>query len=449
MRQRPSEGWILAGTLDGVTAAPALLDKVAGTPHLLRLACEMALAGVTQITIVWSGTTAAPDPAELAAVAGDPRLATRASLTIASAAPAGADADPIMVTRADRLFHRDVPKQAIAAWEGTACRLGKVIGDEFDAVVVCDRATAQQLVAVARDAGGLARELTRLAGAGDVATAAVPYLGFTAAAPDRKALRRAERRLVWSLRKSADGIASKLINRRLSLPMSWLLARTRVHPNHITVTAFLCAVAGGVVLGGGGYAAGVAGMLLVNFGSIIDGVDGELARLKFQFSRLGQWLDTVADDLGNIAYISGVTLNLHAAGVGWAVPLGVIALVAHAATQGTQYFLIARVYKSGDLAAIPWAFQRSDFLSQRPTGVVAFVKATVPKLLKRDFALTMFTVFAILGRLELILLVFSAGALAFFGVFWVQFARNFKSIHAHRAAPAASVHPQAVVHAGD
>ena len=184
----------------------------------------------------------------------------------------------------------------------------------------------------------------------------------------------------------------------------------------------------------------MAGLLLVELGSIVDGIDGELARLKFQFSRLGQWLDTIADDLGNFVYSTGVMLNLDAAGVTWAVPLGTSALGAFAITQTIQYYLIARVYRSGDLAAIPWAFQSTEFLSEHPRGAIAWVRTTVPKLLKRDFAITLFTVLAFLGRLDVVLLVFSTGALTFFVVFCVQLARNWTAIRAlragHRAPPA-------------
>jgi len=450
-RSAPREGWILAGTLDGRPAEPGLLDELAGIPHVLRLAGELALAGVGRITVIWSGGGAPP---ELAAIAADPRLASRARLTVAAEPPPGDDGDAIVVVRADRVFHRDMPKQAIGAWKTASgsltalASLAKVAGDEHDAILVADRATARRLAAGAAAPGGIAAELAAIAAApGGIATADVPYLGFTTAVQGARGRRRAERRLVWSLRKSADGIAAKLLNRRISLPLSWLLCRTPIHPNHVTIVAFLCALTGGISLSRGGYLAGVIGMLFVELGSIIDGIDGELARLKFQFSKLGQWLDTIADDLGNIAYTTGVAINLHLAGATWALPLAATAITAFALTQSTQYYLIARVYKSGDLAAIPWAFQSSEFLSQRPRGLVPWIKATAPKLLKRDFAVTLFTVCAIAGRLEPILLIFSGGALVFFAVFTVQLVRNWKSIQSHRAAT--SVPPPTVVHAGD
>lgn len=422
-RPAPREGWILAGTIDGHPARPGLLEDVCGIPHLLRLACDVALAGATRIYLLWDVARTLPD---LSSVFADPRIARRATLEIVTRPPAGEDSDGILVVRADRLFHRDLPRAAIAAWQAHGT-IGAIDGAEHDAVFATQRSTARELAEHAAEPGGLASVIARHG----VAGAPPPYLAFTSAAPDRRALRRAERRLVWSLRKSSDGIASKLVNRRLSLPMSWLLARTPIHPNYITLLALAFAVIGGSVIARGGYAAGVMGFLLVNLGSIIDGVDGELARLRFQFSRTGQWLDTVVDDLANIAYIGGVILSLQAAGVTWATPVGIAALCAFTVTQITQYALIRFVYGSGDLAAIPWAMQSSEQLSGR--GLRAFL----PKLFKRDFVLTVMVALAIAGRLDLILIGFAAGAFAFSAVFFVQFARNGASRRSSdRASPA-------------
>ncbi len=425
MRPAPKEAWILAGTLDGAAAQPALLDEVAGIPHVLRIACDLALAGATRIFVLWSGT--APPPS-LAAIATDPRLAQRATLELPHALPGGDDTDGILVARADRIYHRDIPVRAARTWQRTDVRLAKVTGEEHDAIVATDRRTARILAARAPVAGGHAAELARLSVVREVASAEPPYLAFTTPVSDRVTLRRAERQLVWSLRKSADGIAAKLINRRLSLPMSWLLARTSIHPNHVTLIALAFALAGALVIAQGGYKAGVAGMLLVELGSIIDGIDGELARLRFQFSRAGQWLDTIVDDVSTVGYAAGVTANLAAAGVTWAVPVCVTAIIAFAITQSTQYLLIKAVYRSGDLAAIPWAFQSSEFLSRQSTGPLAWIRLTAPKLFKRDFVVTLCLAFAVLGHLELILASFAFGATMFFVVFWVQAVRNRAAI---------------------
>lgn len=399
------EAWILAGTLDGQAARPALLDDVAGIPHLLRLTCDAALAGATKIYILWDVARPLPD---LSSVFADPRIARRASLEIATRPPAGGDDDAILVLRADRIFHRDLPRAAIAAWKrGT---IGVIAGAEHDAVFATDRASARVLALAAPEPGGLAAAVARIG----TSEAAPPYLAFTAAAPDRRALRAAERTLVWSLRKSADGLAAKWVNRHLSLRISWLLMRTPVHPNHITIAALVLAIIGAVAIAHG---AAVSGFLLVNLGSIIDGCDGEIARLRYQFSRTGQWLDTVVDDLANVAYASGLAIYLRDLGVSWAMPVTLGAFAAFASTQLTQYALLRWVYRSGDLAAIPWAMQSSDVLSGR--GLRSFV----PKLFKRDFVLVVMLALAVAGRLDAALVLFAAGAGLFAAMFWTQLGR--------------------------
>ncbi len=418
--QAATEGWILAGALDGARAYPALDEDVAGLPYLLRLACDLVHAGCTRIHVLWSGPDA-PDAPD-AQIIDDPRL-RGAPIAIAMSPPSGADDDAIVIVRADRIYHRDIPRHAHLAWKSAASGDVAVV-DGHDAALVTTRERARHIAAAAPEPAGLARLLGEL----EVVRGAAPYLTFTARARDARELRAAERRLVWSLRKAADGIASKLINRRISLPVTWLLMRTPVHPNVVTVLCSMLAVSGAAVIAQGGYIMGAVGMLIFNLGSILDGVDGELARLKYWQSRVGQWLDTVADDFGNVAYITGIMINLDAAGVSWAVPVGITALGAFALTQVAQYALIALVYKSGDLAAIPWLFQSTDFLSAEKPGVLG----TIPKLFKRDFALTAFVVFACLGWLHVILLFFATSALSFICVFAVQFARNARTLRTGR-----------------
>ena len=375
-RTTPSEAWILAGTLDGRRVAPALDENVGGLPHLFRLAGELQMAGVKHAYVI----SREPVARELLdSLRTDPRL-SKITVAVVAEAPSGGTKDAIVVVRGDRIFHRDIPKAAISAWTSSRAKLAKVAGDEHDAVVVTDRVHATILARTAADAGKLATELRRIVPAGrsesdplhsgDIATAEPPYLAFTTAAPDRASLRRAERKLVWSLRKSADGIASKLINRHVSLPITWLLMRTRALPNHVTLCALACAIAGAFVIAHGGYAAGAAGMLLVELGSIIDGIDGELARaqvpvLAHRPVARHRRRRRRERGLQRRHHAEPPRRRRHLGGAAWAV-----ATIGFVLTQWTQYWLITRVYNSGDLAAIPWAFQSTEFLSQRPKGVM-------------------------------------------------------------------------------
>ncbi len=114
---------------------------------------------------------------------------------------------------------------------------------------------------------------------------------------DEASRRRAEWALLTSLPKSHQGATDALLNWRLSLPLTRVLARTRLLPNHVTGFATaLGLLAWALLLGGAALGAAAAGVLL-QVHSILDSCDGELARLRYQFSKLGEWLDNVTDEL--------------------------------------------------------------------------------------------------------------------------------------------------------
>ncbi len=129
----------------------------------------------------------------------------------------------------------------------------------------------------------------------------------------------ARRRLLRLLRKGKggeDGYVSTYFNRRISTWISAKLASTPITPNQITVISFLISLVGASLLVMSSYAAWVIGALLVQFSSIIDGCDGEIARLKHLASNRGAWLDTILDRYSDMAVALAVTFSyasLHVA----------------------------------------------------------------------------------------------------------------------------------------
>ncbi len=420
----PVEGWILAGTIDGAPANPAPLAGVCGMPHLLRLACALGAAGIERIVVIWRGGDAPPD---LASLAGDERMHGR-KLELVTAAPdhAGDAADPILVVRADRLFHRELPR-TLARGAGRAWRpVLELRGADgaFDSVVLARRAYAGALARVAPEAGGLASVLATLRSDDEVAATDPPWGAFESPATDAPALAAVERRMLVSLRKEGDGLASKYLNRYVSLLLTRLFMRTGVRPNYISIFNLLVGVAGGVVCGLGGWAAGVVGMLLVELGSIVDGTDGELARLKYWPSRIGEWLDTLSDDLSNIAVLIGLGLNLRDAGVSWAMPAATAAVGAFLLTQTVAYWMLARVMRSGDLMS---------FWNDAPkSGSTSFMRAlwVVQQAARRDFFVTVYVVLAVIGRLDVALALTTIGAFAVLAKLPFQVAKKRRAAEA-------------------
>src|SRR5918996_263655 len=113
-------------------------------------------------------------------------------------------------------------------------------------------------------------------------------------------LRRAERLLVRrAAAKPSDGVVSRRLNRPLSRSLSLLLVLTFL----LTLGA-----AGLLALGRMSALVLVAAGVFVQLCSILDGVDGEVARASLRASPRGGFLDSILDRLGDAALLIGLAL---------------------------------------------------------------------------------------------------------------------------------------------
>jgi phosphatidylglycerophosphate synthase len=95
----------------------------------------------------------------------------------------------------------------------------------------------------------------------------------------------------------------------MSLPISMLLLRTRMTANELSVLLVALGIAAAWLFSLGTYTAGVAAALLSLAASILDGCDGEIARLKYEESAFGCWLETIGDYAYYIAIFLGLTVG--------------------------------------------------------------------------------------------------------------------------------------------
>ena len=126
------------------------------------------------------------------------------------------------------------------------------------------------------------------------------------APPDRLI---AERKLNRWLVKPTDGLYARM-NRRISIPISRQLIRYPITPNMVTLFTLGVSLLAGVFFALGGYWNTVMGALLSVWASILDGCDGEVARLKLQVSKLGCWLETICDYLYYLFIFVGMSIGL-------------------------------------------------------------------------------------------------------------------------------------------
>ncbi|MCH7623429.1 MAG: NTP transferase domain-containing protein [Nitrospinae bacterium] len=130
---------------------------------------------------------------------------------------------------------------------------------------------------------------------------------------DPEAFERAENALMANMRgKVNDGPVARFLNRPLSIWISRRLVNYSITPNQISLVSFLFSVLAAGLFALGGYFALFLGGVIGQFASVIDGCDGEVARLKFQTSDYGKWLDAVLDRYADAFLLFGLTWHAHA-----------------------------------------------------------------------------------------------------------------------------------------
>ena len=158
---------------------------------------------------------------------------------------------------------------------------------------------------------------------------AIPTDGFWIDVDDPAAFQKAEQALLKRLRdKPNDGPVARYLNRPLSVWISRYLVQRNVTPNQISLFSFLCSLLAAGLFALGGYFALFLGGVLAQFASIIDGCDGEVARLKYQSSDFGGWFDAVLDRYADAFLLFGLTWHLLAVEVnGWILFVGFMAII--------------------------------------------------------------------------------------------------------------------------
>lgn len=130
------------------------------------------------------------------------------------------------------------------------------------------------------------------------------------------ALRRAARVIIRGTGKPGDGVISRHINRPLSQAASrCLLGCPAIRPGHATVLTALCAGAMLACLLLVPDDAGlIAGAALFQLASVVDGIDGEIARATFRSSKRGASWDSGVDAATNAGFFIGAGANFALAG---------------------------------------------------------------------------------------------------------------------------------------
>jgi 1L-myo-inositol 1-phosphate cytidylyltransferase / CDP-L-myo-inositol myo-inositolphosphotransferase len=213
----------------------------------------------------------------------------------------------------------------------------------------------------------------------------------------------AERRLLRRLVKDTDGFMARHVERPISLRIARRLASTAITPNQITLLSVGIGLSGALFFLCSQWVCQTVGALLFLAHSILDGCDGELARLKFQETRFGGIIDYWGDNVVHIAVFGcmaiGWTLSVGAL---WPSLLGVAAALGNLGSAWLVYWRVMRPKKDdGPLF----------------TSVVAAPGQSLARMLdaasRRDF-IYLVVILALFGKSNWFLVLAAVGAPIFF-----------------------------------
>ena len=160
--------------------------------------------------------------------------------------------------------------------------------------------------------------------------------------------REAERRLLSKLVKDTDGFMARHVERPISLQISRLLAPTAITPNQMSLVSIAVGVCAGPFFLSSRPLLQTIGALTFLAHSILDGCDGELARLKFQQSHLGGVLDFWGDNVVHVVIFACMALGWSfAAGAAWPLLLGAAAGLGTLGSAGFVYWRLMRAKGGG------------------------------------------------------------------------------------------------------
>ena len=203
-----------------------------------------------------------------------------------------------------------------------------------------------------------------------------------------------ERRIGVTLRHETawkDGFLAHHLDRRVSWLLALRLARTGVTPNQVTLMNTALGLSAAAMIAVGGYWPPLVGAILLLASVTIDGVDGELARMKLGESDFGGKLDAVTDAIANFAMFVGVAMAAYKLGGPLYLKLFALFVIGCACSATTAY----------------WVYRTR----------AADSRSLLEKLTSRDFVYVIIP-FALLGRMDLMMWTAVIGSFAFPIVLW-------------------------------
>ncbi|PYV71950.1 MAG: hypothetical protein DMG97_14695 [Acidobacteria bacterium] len=198
--------------------------------------------------------------------------------------------------------------------------------------------------------------------------------------------------------KPQDGFVSRFLNRPISRRITRFLLQFPIHPNAWTISIFVLPLIACLFLVRGDYVSLVIGAAIFQAFSILDGCDGEIARAKNLESKFGERLDYFCDFTASLLYVLALGVGLHRSSE------GIMCAVLITANE-----LLLRAGRSK--ISVPSSEWHESFYARHHgmighSGLLNFGERFVWwlfQLTKRDMAVLVFVILALLGLADWIL----------------------------------------------
>lgn len=241
----------------------------------------------------------------------------------------------------------------------------------------------------------------------------------------------ARRRAAWTIlirtEKKTDGWVSRHFNRPMSRIVSYGMLTAGLSASHASLLTLLAGLAGAVVSAEPGYASFLTCGILFQVSSVLDGVDGEMARATLTESEAGARLDTIVDQVTYLAFFIGAAVGWTREGsAGQAVLWTVVVAAALVLSLLRGARFVSRHAPNASFVFIDRCVRRA---ARDSGGLVLRVAASLFTLLRRDVFAVVFLLVSLTGQRALV------PALVAFGVLLANF--TF-SVYARELAAAAA-----------
>jgi phosphatidylglycerophosphate synthase len=229
----------------------------------------------------------------------------------------------------------------------------------------------------------------------------------------------ADRRMYEGLTSITDGYIDRVFNRHISRWFTRRIINLPITPNQVTWLHFSLGLIAAALFWQPHYWQHALGALLFQLSVALDCSDGEVARLKYQFSKFGSWLDVATDNVVTVAVFAAVARTAAARlGLPLAATLGGLSVTGVLMCVGVIFTMatLQKRYRPGEASSLA-ATNRLSGDSQAVPTQVTLVDRVINEATSRDFSVIVVGC-ALLGRLEWMAWLAGIGS----HVFWMLFA---------------------------